>query len=91
MNKTEFVAAVAEKSGLSKDATKKAVDAAFETIIETVAKGQDIAVIGFGTFTSVKKKASEAKNPRTGEIVKVPERTNVKFKVGKSFKDAVNK
>ena len=90
MNKTELVAAVAEKSGLSKDSSKKAVDAVVESITEALKKGDKVALVGFGTFEVVKKDARSARNPRTGETIKIKASKQPKFKVGKGLKDAVN-
>ena len=90
MNKTELVAAVAEKSGLSKDAAKKAVDAVVESITEALQAKDKVALIGFGTFEAVKKEARQARNPRTGETIKIKASYQPKFKAGSGLKEAVN-
>ncbi|MDO4217241.1 MAG: HU family DNA-binding protein [Bacteroidales bacterium] len=82
MNKTEFIAAMAKKAGMTKTDTKKALDAFMETTHEQLKKGNKITLIGFGTFDVVKRKARTAKNPQTGAAVKVPAKKVVKFKVG---------
>ena len=89
MKKADFINAVAEKAGLSKKDTQKVIDAALEVITEALKKGDDVAFIGFGTFTTTKRAAREAKVPGTNRVVKVPATRVVKFKVGKKLKDAV--
>lgn len=91
MNKAEFIDAVAAKSGLSKKDAKCVVDASLETITETLAKGESISFIGFGTFSTSARAARTAKVPGTDKTVKVPATTVAKFKVGKALKDAVAK
>ena len=85
MNKSELIAAVAEKAGM----TKK--DALLETIKTTVAKKQKVQLIGFGTFEPRVRAARTGKNPRTGEAIKIAKATVPAFKAGKAFKDVVNK
>ena len=80
MNKTELVNAMAEKTGMTKVAAKKAMVACFETIQGQLKKGEKVTLIGFGTFNVVKRKARTAKNPRTGKNVKVPAKKVAKFK-----------
>jgi DNA-binding protein HU-beta len=89
MNKAELVDAVAQKSELTKAAAAKAVDAVLATITETVAKGDSVSVIGFGTFESRKRAARNGKNPKTGEAIKIAATTVPAFKAGKAFKDKV--
>ena len=84
MNKTELIAAVAEKAGL----TKK--DALLETVKGEVAKKGKVQLIGFGTFEARTRNARTGKNPRTNEPIKIPAATVPAFKAGKAFKDAVN-
>ncbi len=91
MKKADFVNAVAEKTGLSKKDTQKVIDAALETITEALKKGDEVAFIGFGTFTTAKRAAREAKVPGTNKVVKVPATKVVKFRVGKKLKEAVAK
>ena len=90
MNKTELIAAVAEKAGLTKKDVEKAVSATLETIKEEVANGGKVQVIGFGTFEQRTRKARVGKNPRNGEEVKIAAATVPAFKAGKAFKDVVN-
>jgi DNA-binding protein HU-beta len=89
MKKADFIQTVAEKAGLSKKDTQKVIDAALEVITEALKKGEDVAFIGFGTFTTTMRAAREAKVPGTNKVVKVPATRVVKFKVGKKLKDAV--
>ncbi len=91
MKKSDFIQAVAEKAGLSKKDTQKAIDAALDVITEALKKGDDVAFIGFGTFTTTMRAAREAKVPGTNKVVKVPATKVVKFKVGKKLKEAVAK
>ncbi|HDZ71858.1 MAG TPA: HU family DNA-binding protein [Aurantimonas coralicida] len=90
MNKNELVSAVAEKSELSKQQASSAVDAVFEAIQGTMAKGDDIRLVGFGTFSVSHRAASKGRNPSTGAEVDIPARNVPKFAAGKGLKDAVN-
>ena len=87
MNKTELIAAVAEKAGLTKKDVEKAVAALLETVKGEVAKKGKVQLIGFGTFEA---RTRTGKNPRTNEPIKIPAATVPAFKAGKAFKDAVN-
>lgn len=89
MNKTELVAAVAEKTALSKKDAEKAVKAVLDTVEETLKKGDKVQLIGFGTFEVRERAAKEARNPRTGETVKVPAAKVPAFKAGAALKIAV--
>ncbi len=82
MNKTEFIAAVAEKAGLTKVDAQKAVNAFTEVVKETMEKGDKLPLVGFGTFSASERKAREGKNPRTGETIKIAARKVVHFKPG---------
>jgi len=90
MNKSELVAAVAEKADLSKSSAARAVDAAIAAVTEAVAKGDSVSLVGFGTFEARKRAARTGKNPQTGEALKIAAATVPAFKAGKAFKDAVN-
>ena len=90
MNKNDLVAAVAESSGLSKAVATKAVDSMLDIIAANLKKGEEIRLAGFGTFAVTKRKASEGRNPRTGEKIQIPASNQPKFKAGKALKDAVN-
>lgn len=90
MNKNELVAEVAESADLSKADAAKAVEAVFDSITGTLKKGGDVRLVGFGTFSVASRAASEGRNPRTGEKIKIPASKLPKFKPGKGLKDAVN-
>jgi DNA-binding protein HU-beta len=90
MNKQELIGAVAETTGLSKNDAGKAVEGVFEAISATLKKGDEVRLVGFGTFSVTKRKASTGRNPRTGEPMKIKASTQPKFKAGKGLKDAVN-
>ena len=90
MNKTELVAAVAEKAGLSKTDAASAVDAVFDTVQAELQKGGDIRLAGFGSFSVSHREACKGRNPSTGAEVDIPARNVPKFSAGKGLKDAVN-
>lgn len=90
MNKSELVAAVSENSGLSKGDAAKAVDAIFDSITSALKKGEDVKLIGFGSFDVAERAARDGKNPRTGAPIKIAAAKQVKFKPGSQLKDAVN-
>ena len=90
MNKNELVAAVADKTGLSKADSGKAVDATFEAITDALKDGTEVRLVGFGSFVVTNRAASEGRNPRTGETIQIPASRQPKFKAGKGLKDAVN-
>lgn len=91
MKKSELIAAIAEKTGMTKKDSEKAVGAFVETVKATVAKKQKVQLIGFGTFEPRVRAARTGKNPRTGAAIKIAKATVPAFKAGKGFKDAVNK
>lgn len=91
MNKTELVAAVAAKTELTKKDAEKAVSAVIETLTETLAAGQKVQLVGFGTFETREREARLAKNPRTGETVEVPASRIPAFKAGQALKTKVAK
>ncbi len=85
MNKSELVNAMAEKTGMTKVAAKQALTACFESIQAELRKGEKVTLIGFGSFSVVKRKARTAKNPRTGKPVKVAAKKVAKFKAGSNL------
>ncbi len=89
MNKTELINSIAEKAGLTKVQAKVALDATVESITEQLAKGDKIALIGFGTFAVSEKTARKGINPRTKEVIEIPARKSVKFKAGAELTNAV--
>ena len=90
MNKNDLVAAVAAQTDLSKTDAAKAVDAVFDSITASLKKGDEVRLVGFGTFAVSKRAKSEGRNPRTGETIVIPASNQPKFKAGKGLKDAVN-
>ncbi|MHA1545760.1 MAG: HU family DNA-binding protein [Alphaproteobacteria bacterium] len=90
MNKNELIAKVADKAGMSKGDATTAVEAILESISDTLAAGDEIRLVGFGTFSVVNRAASQGRNPRTGEAIQIPASKNPKFKPGKQLKEAVN-
>ena len=90
MNKTEFIAAIAEEAGLSKTDAAKAVKAFTDVVVEEMKKGEKIQLVGFGTFEVAERAARTGKNPQTGEAIKIPASKAPKFKAGKALKDVVN-
>ncbi len=91
MNKAELIEAIAQHTDMSRAAAGRALNAVLETIVKAVAKKQNVQLMGFGTFKSVKRAARMGKNPRTGEAVKIAAASVPKFSAGAAFKAAVNK
>ena len=91
MNKIELVAAVAEKTGLKKTESEKAVKAVIEAISESLAKGEKVSLVGFGSFEVKERKAYTGHDPRTMKAIKIPATKIASFKAGKALKDAVAK
>lgn len=91
MNKQDLVSKVAESADISKQKAAQAVDAVIEAIKGSLKKGDDVRLVGFGTFSVAKRSATTGRNPRTGEPIKIPASKQPKFKAGKELKDAVNK
>ncbi len=89
MNKSELIDAIAAKTDMSKAAAGRALEAVLDSITETVVKGQNVSLIGFGTFEPRKRAARTGKNPQTGAAIKIAATTVPAFKPGKSFKDKV--
>jgi DNA-binding protein HU-beta len=90
LNKNELVDAVAEVSGLKKGEAEKTVDAVFETIASALKNGDEVRIVGFGTFAVSARAASEGRNPRTGEKMMIAASKQPKFRAGKGLKDALN-
>ena len=89
MNKSELIEALATKTDVSKVAAGKSIDAIVAIITAQVAKGNDVTLIGFGTFKASKRAARNGKNPKTGEALKIAATTVPTFKAGAAFKAAV--
>ena len=90
MNKTELVAAIAEKAELNKKDAEKALKAFTEVVGEELKKGEKIQVVGFGTFEVSERAAREGRNPQTGETMTIKASKSPKFKAGKALKDSLN-
>ena len=90
MNKSELVAAIAEKAELSKKYAEKALKAFTDTVAEQLKAGEKIQLVGFGTFEVAERAARTGKNPQTGAAIKIPASKAPKFKAGKALKDTVN-
>jgi len=89
MNKAELVNAVAAKSGLSKVDAKKALDAVIKSISEALVKGDKVSLVGFGTFSVVKRSARAGINPATKKPIKIPAKKVAKFKAGSELANAI--
>ena len=90
MNKNDLISVVAVSSGQSRTNTARVVDAVFASITDALSQGEDVRVVGFGTFSVVHRAASKGRNPRTNEVIDVPASKQPKFKAGRVLKDAVN-
>ena len=91
MNKTELIAAVAEKAELSKKDAEKAVKAFTDAVSEELVKGGKVQLVGFGTFEVSERSSREGRNPKTGKPMTIAAYKTPKFKAGKALKDEVNK
>ena len=91
MNKTELIAAVAEKAGMSKKDSEKAVNAAFEAITAALVGGDKVQLVGFGAFEVKERNARVGRNPKTKEEIQIPASRVPVFKAGKALKDVVAK
>ena len=89
MNKSELIEAVASKSGLTKKDAGLAVDAILSSVTDSLAKGDSVQLIGFGTFSTSRREAREGRNPSTGATMKIAASTVAKFKIGAKLKEAV--
>lgn len=91
MTKTELINEVAEKSGLTKKDSGKAIDAVFDVMTKALAKGEKVTLVGFGSFEVRKREARKGRNPQTGAEIKIAARKVPVFRAGKALKDAVGK
>ncbi len=89
MNKNDLVNAVATNSGLTKADSAKAIDGVFDAIADALKGGDDVRLVGFGTFSVSERAASEGRNPRTGDKITIAASKQPKFKAGKGLKDSV--
>ena len=90
MNKAQLVEKLSERTKLTKSQSEAFLDAAIETIQKTVAKGDEVKLVGFGTFSRMARKSRTGRNPKTGEPVQIPGAKVPRFKPGKEFKDSLN-
>lgn len=90
MNKKELVDAMANAAGISKADAEKALNGMLMAVTGALSKGDKVTLVGFGTFSTQKRPARQAKNPRTGAAIKIPAKTIAKFKPGSKLADAVN-
>lgn len=88
--KAELVSSIAEQAGLTKEQSKKALDAFTDSVVAALKSGEEVRLVGFGTFVAVKREAGTARNPRTGETVNRPASVTARFRVGESLKGALN-
>jgi DNA-binding protein HU-beta len=87
MTKAELVAIMAEEAGITKAAAAKALQTYVDTVAKELKKNAKLGLVGFGTFSVVKRKAREGRNPQTGKTIKIPAKKVVKFKAGKALSD----
>lgn len=90
MNKTELIAAIAEKAEISKKDSEKALKAFIDVVTEQLKNDDKVQLVGFGTFEVSKRAAREGRNPQTGQTMKIEACKAPKFKAGKALKDAIN-
>ena len=90
MNKNDLITSVAESSGLTKADAGLAVDGVFDSIASALSSGDDVRIVGFGSFSVANRAASTGRNPRTGEEIQIPASKQPKFKAGAPLKSAVN-
>lgn len=90
MNKSEFIAAVADHAKLSKSDAERAVDAFMGVVTRQLKTGGEVRLVGFGSFEVKTRAATEGRNPRTGEVIKIKASRLPRFKAGKALKDEVN-
>ena len=89
MNKTELIAAVSEKTGVSKKDCEKTISAMLDQVAESLAQGDKVQIVGFGSFEVKERQARTGRNPKTGEAVEIAASKAPVFKAGKALKDAV--
>ena len=90
MNKAQLIEAIATSANVTKTDAENCLNTALETIKKSVKKGDDVTLVGFGTFTKAKRKARMGRNPQTGKEIKIPAMTVPKFRPGREFKETVN-
>jgi DNA-binding protein HU-beta len=90
VNRNELVDAVSSKTDMKKSEASKAVDAVFDSIADALKGGDEVRLVGFGTFSVASRAASEGRNPRTGEKIQIAASKQAKFKPGKGLRDSLN-
>jgi len=90
VNKNELISSMASTAGLTKADAGKALDAFIASVTNALKKGNEVRLVGFGTFAVSKRAATTGRNPRTGETIKIKARKQAKFKAGKTLQDSVN-
>ncbi len=90
MNKSELIAKVASDTRLTRGEAEEVVECTIENIMKALQQGDDVRLMGFGVFTVTRRKGGEARNPKTGKIIKLPASKRARFKPGKLLKEAVN-
>ena len=90
LNRQELVSAVAGEADLPRAKASEVVDVVFSAIEKALKNRQEVRLVGFGTFSAASRKAAKGRNPRTGEAIDIPASTSVRFKPGKTLKDAVS-
>jgi DNA-binding protein HU-beta len=90
MNKQGLIAAVANETGFPRNEATRVVECLLETISDSLKSGEDVRLVGFGTFSVTRRKASTGRNPRTGQVMNISESSQPKFRAGKALKESVN-
>ncbi|MDX1923764.1 MAG: HU family DNA-binding protein [Rickettsiaceae bacterium] len=90
MNKLEFISYIAETNSMSKSEAEKSLNVIIDAISSSLAKGEEINLVGFGSFKIQKRPARKGRNPKTGDVINIAASNSPVFKVGKTFKDACN-
>jgi DNA-binding protein HU-beta len=89
MNKTQLVDGLSQQTQLTKTTVEEVINATLDLIKKSVKKGEDVTLVGFGTFTKTKRKARSGRNPQTGKEIKIPAMTVPRFRPGKEFKESL--
>jgi DNA-binding protein HU-beta len=90
MTKAELIAAISDGAGITRDQAKKSLDVFIESVTNSLKSGEDVRLVGFGSFVATERKAGLARNPRTGETVQRAASKTARFRVGEGLKSALN-
>lgn len=90
MNKADLVNSISQSTGMTKTKSNEVLDVITNIITETLAKGEKVTLVGFGTFTTSERKARKGRNPKTSEVIDIPAKRVAKFKAGSPLIDTVN-